>query len=254
MSKLRRFQYTEESGVGALEALSQEAVATAKKARRNHQNLGGDNYYGNKLAALRADAANHFRELSRQSPGDTTALAELIDVVFSPTTLPARRLEASRDLVYSLRTTWKQPRVLSSSEEGIFPLTILVQTKRGYLITIGRQVNGCRAQGWYDACAVMMRRLLEVIIIEAFEHHDIEEHIKDTDGNYFQLSDLITRTLAEPALRLSRNSKKYLPKLRDLGHMSAHGRYFHAQKDDIEKVEQGFRVAVEELLHHAALL
>lgn len=115
-------------------------------------------------------------------------------------------------------------------------------------------MNGCRAQGWYDACAVMMRRLLEVVIIEAFEHHNIADHIKDKDGNYFQLSDLIARTLAEPALRLSRNSKKCLPKLRDLGHMSAHGRYFHAQKDDIEKVEQGFRVAMEELLHHAALI
>lgn len=254
MPKQQRSVRPDESSVGALETLAQQAIAVAKKARRNHQNLAGDNHYGNKLAALRADAANHFRELSRQSVGDTTALAELIDVVFSPATLAVRRLSATRDLVFSLRTTWRQSQVLPPGEEGVFPLAILAQTRRGYLVTVGRQMNGCYAQGWCDACAVMMRRLIEIAIIEAFENHEVADHIKDKDGNYFQLSDLIAKTLAETELRLSRNAKKYLPKLRDLGHMSAHGRYFHAQKDDIEKVQQGFRVTVEELLYHADLL
>jgi len=36
--------------------------------------------------------------------------------------------------------------------------------------------------------------------------------------------------------------------------MSAHGRFFHAQKEDLDKVQIGFRVVVEELLRHATLL
>jgi hypothetical protein len=43
---------------------------------------------------------------------------------------------------------------------GVFPLVTLNQTKRGYLVSVGRQMNGCYAAGWYDGCAVMMRRLL----------------------------------------------------------------------------------------------
>ena len=69
-----------------------------------------------------------------------------------------------------------------------------------------------------------------------------------------QLTDLVTAALGEPALSLSRNSKKFLPQLRDVGHMSAHGRYFHAKKEDVERLRQGCRVVVEEFLHHAELL
>jgi len=36
--------------------------------------------------------------------------------------------------------------------------------------------------------------------------------------------------------------------------MSAHGRYFLARKEDLEKVQQGCRIVVEEFLHHANLL
>jgi putative heme degradation protein len=100
----------------------------------------------------------------------------------------------------------------------------------------------------------MMRRLIEISIIEAFEHKSIADKIKDDAGNYLQLSDLVQRAVAETSWRLSRNTKKYLPQLREVGHMSAHGRYYHARKEDIEKIRQGCRVVVEEFLHHAELL
>lgn len=246
----------EKSPAARLEALAQQALQLTKKARRHRQNLASDNFYGNKLAELRADAANAFRELSAQSAGDTTALAELIEAVFAAQTAVADRLAATRELVFALRTTWKASRAEKSpvADEGLFPLTILAQANRGYLVTVGRQMNGCFSEGWFDACAVMMRRLIEVSIIEAFEHKAIAQKIKGTDGNYLHLTDLVARALAEPALPLSRNAKRLLPQLRDVGHMSAHGRYFLARKEDLEKVQQGCRVVVEELLHHAGLL
>lgn len=246
----------DESPATRLEALAQEALGLAKKARKHRQNLANDNFYGNKLAELRADATNTFRELSAQSIGDTTALAELTETAFAAQTTTAERLSAVRELAFALRTTWKAAVVTKSFavDEGLFPLAILVQANRGYLATIGRQMNGCFLQGWYDGSAVMMRRLLEISIIEAFEHKAIAHKIKGGDGNYLHLTDLVARALAEPALPLSRNAKRYLPQLRDVGHMSAHGRYFLARKEDLEKVQQGCRVVVEEFLHHANLL
>jgi hypothetical protein len=107
---------------------------------------------------------------------------------------------------------------------------------------------------WFDAAAVMMRRLVEIAIIEAFEAKGVANKIKDASGNYLQLSDLVARAVNEPTLTLSRNAKKTLPTLRDLGHMSAHGRYFTARKEDLESVASGCRVLIEEFLHHAALL
>ena len=78
--------------------------------------------------------------------------------------------------------------------------------------------------------------------------------IKDAAGDYFHLSDLITRALNESSWTLSRNCKKALPLLRDAGHNSAHGRYYHARREDIEGLCPGCRIVIEEFLHHAGLL
>jgi hypothetical protein len=115
-------------------------------------------------------------------------------------------------------------------------------------------MNGAFAASWYDACAVMMRRLLETSIIEAFEGRGLAANIKGPDGNYFQLSELVDATLNEPSFALTRNSRRYLPRLRDVGHLSAHSRYYLARREDIENIQQGCRVVVEELLIMAGLL
>jgi hypothetical protein len=136
----------------------------------------------------------------------------------------------------------------------LFPLALISQTRRSYLMTVATQMNGCRREGWHDACAVMMRRLVEICIIEAFEYKNIANKIKDADDHYFQLTKLVDVALIEPAFALSRNSKKALPRLKNIGHQSAHGRYFTCQLSDIEKVEDELRVVVEEFLRHAGLL
>lgn len=239
-----------------LEQITQQAVDVCKKARKNRQKLTSDNFYANKLAELRANGINAFRDLSSQSPGDVSAMAEMIEAVFSPDTDAKRRTQIARELVVSLRTTWRSPTQTSThtGHDALIPLVLFTKTKRGYLITIGRQMNGCFGADWYDGCAVMMRRILEIVIIEAFEHKRLSQNIKDNNGNYLHLSDLIGATLAEPSIALSRNAKTFLPQLRDIGHSSAHGRYFTAQKNDIERVRHGCRVVVEEFLHHAGLL
>src|SRR5438093_13761905 len=91
-----------------LEALVRTAVEVAKKARKHRQNLAGNTFYGNKLAELRADAANLFRDLGSDTAGDVTAAAELIDAVFSAATPTKNRSDAARELVFSLRTTYRQ--------------------------------------------------------------------------------------------------------------------------------------------------
>jgi len=238
-----------------LDSLAQDALSVAKKARKHSKSLHGDNFYGNKLAQLRANATNAVLELSIRSPGDTAALAELVESVFAAATPQKDRLAAIRELSYSLRTKWKEAKgAVSAPGNELFPMVLISKTKRGYLLTIAKQMNGCFREGWYDACAVMMRRLVEIAIIETFEHKGITNKIKDASGNYFQLTELIDRASAEAGLKLSRNTKAELPKLKNLGHRSAHGRYFTAQKTDIEKVEDGVRVVVEELLTHARLL
>ena len=45
----------------------------------------------------------------------------------------------------------------------------LVEGKaKDYIVNIVYQINGTYEYGWYDACAVMLRRLMESLIIEAY--------------------------------------------------------------------------------------
>jgi hypothetical protein len=71
------------------------------------------------------------------------------------------------------------PKVFLPPSEGTRPSTqqilphAMVRSTRGYLERVCFQINGCYEQGWFDACAVMMRRLLETLIVEAFERHKL---------------------------------------------------------------------------------
>ena len=237
--------------------LVDKALSVAKTARKNNKTLSGVNFYATKMADLRADATNAFARLSTRSVGDTSALAELLQKVFSTDASSKDRVQAARDLQFAMKTTLAEVSVESShlEEAGVFPLVTLNETKRGYLVSIGRQGNGCYVSGWFDSCAVMMRRLLESVIIEAFEARGIDQKIKDsTSGDFLQLTALINAALAETSWNLPRNVRRELPNLRDLGHRSAHNRYYLAKKPDIDQVLGGYRETIEAFLHLAKLL
>jgi hypothetical protein len=129
----------------------------------------------------------------------------------------------------------------------------LVRGTRGYLERITNQVNGCYEHGWFDGCAVMMRRLIETLIIEAFEHHGIAHKIKNPVGDFLHLADLVAATLSESTWNLGRNAKKALPKLKEIGDQSAHSRRFVARREDIDKVQGDFRTVIQELVYLAGL-
>ncbi|GES46553.1 hypothetical protein FBZ98_101544 [Rhizobium sp. ERR 922] len=144
-------------------------------------------------------------------------------------------------------------------EEGLLAKTqsviniSLVRGTRGYIERIANQVNGAYENGWYDAAAVMLRRLMETLIIEVFEKYSIADRIKNPAGDFFFLRDLITSTLNETAWNLSRNTKQALPKLKDVGDKSAHSRRYLAHRTDLDQLLPDIRMVVQELLFLAGL-
>ena len=118
---------------------------------------------------------------------------------------------------------------------------------RTYIEKLAHQINGTYSHAWCDACAVMIRRLLETLIIEAFEANNIAGSIKNPQGDFLYLGDLIAAMLQEQSWNLSRNAKKALKELKDVGDKSAHSRRFVAHRQDIDKVAGDLRVAVQEL-------
>lgn len=247
---------TDDSPVSRLIDLTTEALHVAKTANRHNQSLRGANHYADKMAKLRADANIEFKQMSASSVGETTALAELLQLVFSVDAKAAARRDAARNLQYELRVGTVQPAKQANAPQhlGLFPLVKLNQTGRGYLVSIGSQMNECYSASLFDASAVMMRRLLESVLIEAFEAKQLVAKIKDPGGDFLQLTGIINKALAEPSWNLPRKVKEGLGKLRDSGHRSAHNRYYLATKDDLDKLEDACRESVEAFLHIAGLL
>lgn len=150
-------------------------------------------------------------------------------------------------------------RELGPPEEGLLAATQSVvprslgRNTRGYIEKITNQANGCYEKGWYDACAVMVRRLIETLIIEAYEKNSISHKIQNANGDFYYLRDLIGHCLSETSWNLSRNCKQALPKLKDIGDKSAHSRRYIAQRGDIDPLLADIRLVVQELLYLAGL-
>lgn len=139
---------------------------------------------------------------------------------------------------------------------GYLPEAVWKNT-RGYIEAVCKQLNGCFKAAYYDASAVMLRRLLETLIIESYEFLRRESEIKDSNGNYFMLIDLVDRACGEKGhagINLGRNSKTTLKDAREIGNFSAHSRRFLARSADLTKFQVGVRALVEELMHIADLV
>jgi hypothetical protein len=141
-------------------------------------------------------------------------------------------------------------------DSGYLPEPIWKNT-RGYIEEVCRELNGSFKHAYYNAAAVMLRRLLETLIIEAYEHLNRETEIKDGGGNYLMLGDLAERTCGEnghKGLNLGRDSKKILKEARNVGNWSAHARRFLAHAGDLTRLQTGMRLLVQELIQIADLL
>lgn len=139
-----------------------------------------------------------------------------------------------------------------SPSEMVFPHT-LVKGTRDYIERIAYQINGAYSSGWYDACAVMLRRLIETLIIEAFESHNLQSKIKNPNDDYLYLGDLVTKTLNEPSWNIGRNAKRALPRLKNIGDQSAHSRRYIAHREDVDRAISDIRTVVQELVYLAKL-
>jgi hypothetical protein len=147
-------------------------------------------------------------------------------------------LDSEFELLLQVETGWKTPEV------SFLPTEIV---PNGTYRRILEEVNKCFANGCFNACAAMLRRLVESLIIDAFEAARLENEISK-NGEYYDLKALIS--IATTELKLGRNTRAALPKLKFFGDMSMHCRKNLIRHDDLNRIHSEIRVAVEELAGH----
>lgn len=117
-----------------------------------------------------------------------------------------------------------------------------------YIISITKEMIHCYDSGFYNGTLVLMRKLTETLIIECFERYGVDSEIKDQNGVFFYLSDLIPRYLNSPKWNASRNIRKSLTSVKQYGDLSAHNRRYLAKKNDIDSFRTELRQAVQEII------
>lgn len=128
----------------------------------------------------------------------------------------------------------------------VIPFEIFDSAK-GYIKKVVAQINGCYKDGYFDACYVMIRRLFETLIIEIYEEKKLADRIKQKDGSFLMLRDLIKRIINEKDIKISSQIKNHLPKIKLLGDVGAHSRRINLRKHDIEKYADHLRLCADEL-------
>lgn len=134
----------------------------------------------------------------------------------------------------------------------IFPKSLYENT-RGYIESLAKQINASYENNIFDGCAVLMRRLLEILLIHTYEKYGVENEIKDGNGNYFMLEGISTNAKSNRIIDLSRNTRDSLEKYRKIGNFSAHKIGYICKRIYIEEIMIDFRATIEELLYKSQM-
>jgi hypothetical protein len=151
----------------------------------------------------------------------------------------------------------KAPSLSEGSEEivdqgTILPTTLYAKTP-GYVESLSQQINASYEVNVFDGCAVLMRRLMEILLILGYENLGIGDQIKGADGNYMMLEKILDNAKNNGKLSLSRNSKQTVEEFRKVGNFSAHKIHYNARKQDIKSLQLDYRALFEELLYKSGI-
>ena len=144
---------------------------------------------------------------------------------------------------------WLRPaEVQPSLKEPVVPVVLFKNSRRNYLTRVVHQINTTYQNACYDACAVMLRRLVETLIIEAFEAKKIDSKIKGRTGAFFRLRDLVTAAQNETTWNMGRSAKAALGRLKNVGDIAAHSRRHNTTRHEIDDLIPDLRIVAQELL------
>jgi hypothetical protein len=124
---------------------------------------------------------------------------------------------------------------------------------RFYLEKLCHQINGAYEYGFYDASAVLSRRLMESLIIDVYVSKGIHHEIKP-GGTFLMLDGLITHIRSHKGIVLSRNAPKSMEAIKQLGDTAAHDRTYITQAKDLDDAKASYRRLIQELLTLAGLM
>lgn len=138
----------------------------------------------------------------------------------------------------------------AASTHQLLPMIRVKAAQNNWLRTIIEQINGTYEDGFYDACAPLCRRLVENLLIKAFESNGGKDTIRDKNGEYLSLAMIIEEAKRGQFFKLQRNTPAALAAIKAVGDKGAHDRFSNVRKTEIDAFKNQFSDTVRELLTH----
>ena len=123
--------------------------------------------------------------------------------------------------------------------------------KRSFIDRLIKQMNFTYGNNCYDACAVLMRRLFEVLLVLSYQNLGIEADITNSQGNHFMLEGIVKNAIPNKKLNVPSRIAKNFDSFREVGNNSAHSITYTAGKKDIDDIRGNYRVMMEDLYNRA---
>ena len=130
--------------------------------------------------------------------------------------------------------------------ENIIPATWVAGT-RSYLEQLVYQINGTYEYGFYDACATLCRRLMEILIIEIYISQKRHQEIQ-SNSMFLPLERLISYVQNDRQIVLDRNNIRTMNEVKLLGDSAAHNRTYITRQDEIDEIKAKYCRMINELL------
>lgn len=130
----------------------------------------------------------------------------------------------------------------------------IVQGTRPYLEKMAFQANGRYGYAFYDACAVICRRVIESLLIDAFDGQGHIAAITNSNGDLCGLEEIIGVARSGQYLKLPRRAADVLDKIKRIGDTAVHDRYHIATKHDMDEFCTDFRKVISQLLGIAGII
>lgn len=151
-----------------------------------------------------------------------------------------------------LGSAWNDTQTIDSHSELIEEYKFC--GKRPYIDRLIRQINFTYANNCFDACAVLMRRLFEVLLVLTYQNNNIENAITNSQGNHLMLEGIVKDAVQNKTLKISSRVRKKFDSFREVGNNSAHSITYTAGQKDIDDIKIDYRVMLEELYNKSGLI
>lgn len=126
--------------------------------------------------------------------------------------------------------------------------------KRGYIDKLIKQINHTYSHNCFDACAVLMRRLFEILLVLTYQKTGNEAAITRSDGTHLMLEGIVKDAVQNKRLGIPSRISKNFEAFREVGNNSAHSITYTAGQKDITDIQRDYRVMMEDLYNRAGLI